>query len=501
MSPRRVTSGIASSQTMNLNYLTISEATAGLRAKTFSSRELTEACLGKIKKHNQQINAYLTLTEDLALEQAMAVDKKISAGEYLPILAGIPCSLKDVFCQAGVRATAGSKILANYIASYDATTMAKLKKQDAVILGKVNTDEFTMGSSTETSAFGATRNPWDITRVPGGSSGGSAAAVAAGMGVYSLGTDTGGSIRQPASFCGIAGLKPTYGRISRYGVMSMASSLDTIGPLARSVKDLALILEALAGQDVNDATTASEPVINFAAKLGGSIKGLKIGVPQEYFGQGLDSEVAVIIDEAIKQFKKLGAQIVKISLPYTKYALACYYVIVPSEISANLARYDGVRYGVSAKANDLLTNYLQSRGQGLGDEVKRRIMIGTNALSAGYYDAYYLKAQQVRTLIRQDFEAAFKQVGIILTPTAPTSAFKIGAKTNDPLTMYLEDIYTVPVNLAGIPGLSVPAGLTKSGLPVGVQLLARQFNEEDLLRAGYAFEQATEWHKQHPIMD
>ena len=486
---------------MNLNYLTISEAMDGLRAKQFSSQELTTACLEQIKKYNKKINVFITVTEYLALEQAQIVDRKINNGDKLNPLAGIPCSLKDVFCLKGAKATAGSKILQNYIAPYDATTVKLIKLNDAVILGKVNTDEFTMGSSTETSASGATRNPWDLNCVPGGSSGGSAAAVASAMGFYSLGTDTGGSIRQPACFCGIAGLKPTYGRVSRYGVMSMASSLDTIGPLARSVKDIALILEAIAGVDINDATTSREPVINYAAKLGKGIKGLKIGIPQEYFGQGLDPEVAAITDSAIKQFKKLGARIVKISLTYTKYALACYYIIVPSEISANLARYDGIRYGLSKSEGDLLATYLQTRAQGLGDEVKRRIIIGTYALSAGYYDAYYLKAQKVRTLIKQDFEKAFKQVGVILTPTTPRPAFKIGEKNNDPLTMYLEDIFTVPINLAGIPGLSIPAGFTKSGLPVGVQLLAKQFNEEDLLRTGYAFEQATDYHKMYPIID
>lgn len=483
---------------MQLHHLTISEAHQGLKAKEFSARELTEACLSQIRKHNKKINAFLTLNPDLALKQAAQVDKKISQGKEISALAGIPCSLKDVFCYEGVRATAGSRILENYIAPYDATVVKLIKLNNAVILGKVNTDEFTMGSSTETSVYGATRNPWDQQRVPGGSSGGSAAAVASGMGFYSLGTDTGGSIRQPASFCGVVGLKPTYGRVARYGVMSMASSLDTIGPLTRSVKDAALILDVIAGQDINDSTTFDKSVIKYSAKLTKEIKGLKIGVPKEYFIKGMDQEVAKIIQASIKQYEKLGADIIDISLPHTKYALPCYYIIAPSEISANLARYDGIKYGLSKEADSLMAVYKKTRAQGFGDEVKRRIMIGTYVLSAGYYDAYYLKAQKVRALIKQDFDRAFQKVGLILTPTSPTPAFKIGEKVNDPLKMYLADIFTVPVNLAGIPGISLPAGLTKSGLPVGVQLLAKQFNEETLLKAAYAFEQAANWHKMRP---
>lgn len=474
---------------MQLNELTIKTAHEKLSRKEISSVEITKACLEEIKKTNKDLNAFITITEEEALEKAKEVDHKIKEGEKIKILEGIPCSLKDVFCTKGIKTTAASKILENYIPPFDATATKKLKEEGAVFVGKTNTDEFTQGASTETSYFGVTKNPWDKERVAGGSSGGSAAAVAANQCIYSLGTDTGGSIRQPSSFCNVIGLKPTYGRVSRYGVMSMASSLDTIGTITKTVEDTAIVLKEIAGHDKYDATTPKVEVDDYPQLIQESnIKGLKIGIPREYFIEGMDNEVKDITKDSIKRFEKLGAEIIDISLPHTKYAVAVYYIIVPSEVSSNMARYDGVRYGYRNENNeDLIDQYFKTRAKGFGDEVKRRIMIGTYALSAGYYDAYYLKAQKVRTLIKQDFENAFQKVDIILAPISPTPAFKIGENIQDPLKMYLADIFTVSMNLTGVPALNVPAGLTKDKLPVGIQLIGKHFDEKTILCAGHGF--------------
>jgi aspartyl-tRNA(Asn)/glutamyl-tRNA(Gln) amidotransferase subunit A len=464
-----------------------------------TSVQLTEEYFARIEKQDGEILAYLTLTKESALGQARVVDAKIKKGEKIGVLEGIPCAIKDNICVEGVRTTAGSKILDNYIAPYDATVIGRLKKAGVVMLGKTNMDEFAMGSSTESSAYQITRNPRDTERVPGGSSGGSAAAVASDEAVWALGSDTGGSIRQPAAFCGLVGLKPTYGRVSRYGVLAMASSLDQIGPFAKTVEDVALVLSCIAGEDTMDATTAEGAHKPYESYLTGDIKGLKIGIPKEYFAKGLDSRVKKVTDEAIEKFKKLGAQIVPISLPNSPYALPAYYIVMPAEVSSNLARFDGVKYGLRINdnedsvvhSNNLLETYLDTRRFGFGDEVKRRIMLGTYILSAGYYDAYYIKAQKVRALLRQDFEKAFKKVDLIFSPTAPEAAFKIGEKTDDPLKMYLGDIYTVTANLVGVPALSFPIGTIEEegkDLPFGGHLMAKWFDEETLLRAADAFE-------------
>lgn len=474
---------------MQLNELTIKSAHNGLSKKKFSCVEITKACLDEIKKVDEKLNAFITVTEEEAIKEAQKIDEKIKNGEKIKILEGVPCSLKDVFCAKGIKTTAASKILENYVPPFDATAVAKLKECGAVIVGKTNTDEFTQGGSTETSYFGVTKNPYDKERVAGGSSGGSAAAVAVNQCIYSLGTDTGGSIRQPAGFCGVVGLKPTYGRISRYGVMSMASSLDTIGTITKTVEDAAIILKELAGRDKNDATTSRTEVDDYPELIKQiDIKNLKIGIPKEYFIEGIDDEVKKTTEDSIKKLEKLGAEIIDISLPNTKYAIAVYYIITPSEVSSNMARYDGIRYGYRNENNkNLIEQYFKTRAQGFGDEVKRRIMIGTYALSAGYYDAYYGKAQKVRTLIKQDFTDAFKKVDIIITPTSPTPAFKIGENTQDPLKMYLADIFTVSMNLAGVPAISLPAGKTKNGLPVGIQLIGKHFDEKTILSAGHHF--------------
>ncbi|MFH1181105.1 MAG: Asp-tRNA(Asn)/Glu-tRNA(Gln) amidotransferase subunit GatA [bacterium] len=471
---------------MSLTGLTIKQVHDGLVKKEFSVVELTKAYLEKIKKVDKDINAYLAVTEDLALAQAEEVDKKIARGEELDILSGVPCSLKDVFMLEGVKCTAGSRILENYIAPYDATVVKKIKDRGAVILGKNNTDEFTMGSSGENSAFGPTKNPLDLSRVPGGSSSGPAAAVAADMAVFALGTDTGGSIRQPASFCGIVGLKPTYGAVSRYGEIAYASSLDQAGPLAKTAEDCQIVFEAIKGKDPADSTSVKSKVSDFGFR----ISDLRIGVPKEYFIKGIDTEVEKIIKNAIKRYEKMGAKIEEISLPHTKYALACYYIIATSEASANLARYDGIKYGASQKAENLLDVYLKSREEGLGPEARRRIVLGTYVLSAGYYEAYYLRAQKVRTLIRRDFEKAFEKVDAIFTPVSPTTAFKLGEKIDDPLTMYLSDIFTISINLAGLPALSLPVG-SANGLPVGLQIIGRWFEENKILNIGKLYEQHT----------
>jgi aspartyl-tRNA(Asn)/glutamyl-tRNA(Gln) amidotransferase subunit A len=457
--------------------------------KEFSALEVCQFFLDRIETLDKKIKAFLTVTPDLALSQAKEVDEQISKGEKISLLAGVPLVLKDNILVEGVRCTAGSKILENYVAPYDAFVVKELKKQGAVILGKTNLDEFAMGSSTEHSGFFPTHNPHDLERVPGGSSGGSAAAVAADMCVYALGSDTYGSVRQPASFCGVVGLKPTYGTVSRYGLIAMASSLDQIGPITKNIEDARIVFETISVLDPLDSTNAkTRPKINWDRK---SLKGLKVGVPKEYFIEGMDKEVEIVIKQAIEKFEKGGAEILEIPLPYSRYAVASYYVTTPCEISANLARYDGIRYGLSLgreESKTLLDIYLESRGQGFGDEVKRRIMLGTFALSVGYYDAYYLKAQKVRTLVKKDFERAFQRVEVILTPTAPTPAFKIGEKIEDPLSMYLSDVFTGPVNSGGLSAVSLPAGKSKTGLPIGLQIIGKPFEEEVILRVGEMFE-------------
>jgi len=461
-----------------MNNLTITKAHNGLKRKEFSAVELTTFFLNKIKKQDKKIFSYITVSDELALSQAKEIDEKIAKKKDLPVLSGVPMAVKDIISVKGLKNTCASKILKDYIAPYDATCIKKLKELGAVILGKTNLDEFAMGSSTENSAFSVTKNPCDLKKVPGGSSGGSAAAVAADLCCYSLGSDTGGSIRQPASFCGVVGLKPSYGAISRYGLVAFASSLDQIGPITKTADDAQIVFNAISGRDLKDSTSVDSKIINYKLE----IKNLIIGVPKEYFVKGIDPEVEKIIRQAISQAEKQGARIFEISLPHTKYALAVYYIIMPSEASANLARYDGIKYGLSKSGNkSLLDVYLESRGQGFGKEVKRRIMLGTYALSAGYYDAYYLKAQKVRTLIKQDFENAFKKVDAIFTPTSPFPAFKIGEKIADPLSMYLSDVFTVSVNLAGLPALSVPVGFTKAKLPVGLQIIGKPFEDNKIL--------------------
>jgi aspartyl-tRNA(Asn)/glutamyl-tRNA(Gln) amidotransferase subunit A len=474
---------------MNINSLTIDSTRTAIAEKQFTALDLVEQFYGKIKAEDAEIHAYLTLSEARALEQAKRIDRMVGAGEALPPLAGIPIGIKDVMVTKGVRTTAGSKILENFIPPYDCTAVARLEAAGAIVLGKMNCDEFAMGSSNENSAYGPVRNPRDKSRVPGGSSGGSAAAVAAGMAVATLGSDTGGSIRQPASFCGVVGLMPTYGRVSRYGLIAFASSLDHIGPLTKTVKDAAILLRVIAGHDPLDSTSANLPVPDYEAELAKPVRGLKIGIPKEYFGEGLDAEVRAAVEVGIAKLRNAGCEIVPISMPHTAYAIPTYYVIATAEASANLARFDGVRYGYRSKnAHTLSEMYRKSRDEGFGTEVKRRIMLGTYALSSGYYDAYYLKAQRVRTLLTRDFEAAFQKVDAIVTPTAPTPAFKIGEKSDDPLSMYLADIYTVTADLAGVPGISVPCGTTKSGLPIGLQVLGKHFDESTVLRVALAVE-------------
>ncbi len=472
---------------MELTELTITKTHEGLKKKEFSAVELTKAHLERIKKTDKDIHAFLTLTPDLAISQAKEVDEKIKKGEKTDILAGVPCAIKDNILVEDVRCAAASKILENYTAPYDATVVKRLKEREAVILGKTNLDEFAMGSSGENSGFYPTKNPIDLTRVPGGSSSGSAAAVAADMAVFALGSDTFGSIRYPASFCGIVGLKPTYGAVSRYGLIAMASSLDQIGPLTKTVEDAKIVFEAISGKDEMDSTSVKTPEFT-DWKL--EIKNLKIGIPKEYFIKGIDAEVEKIIKNAIKKYKEMGAKIEEVSLPHTEFAIATYYIITPSEISANLARYDGVRYGYSDRqGKDLMEVYLNSRGKGFGDEVRRRIILGTYALSTGYYEAYYLRAQKVRTKIRQDFEKVFQKVDVLMTPVSPFPAFKLGEKIDDPLLMYLCDVFTGPVSLAGLPGLSLPVGKV-GNLPVGLQIIGKPFEEEKILEIGEIFERA-----------
>ena len=485
-----------------LHRLTLREAATSLARGEVSSVELTRAALDRIASLDKRTNAFITVTEDLALEQAKKADERIARGEATP-LTGVPAAIKDVLCTQGVRSTAGSKILENFVPPYDATVISFLKEAGFVMVGKTNMDEFAMGSRGENSAYGATRNPWDESRVPGGSSSGSAAAVAAGMAHYALGSDTGGSIRQPGALSGIVGFKPTYGRVSRYGLIAFASSLDQIGPLTRSVLDAALVYQTIAGYDPRDSTSAQVEVEDVTKSLSKDIKGLRIGVPREYFVEGMDESVRQAVDAAIAQMESLGAVVDRdVSLPSTGHAVAVYYIIAPSEASANLARYDGVKYGYSyMHGESMWENMEKTRQFGFGDEVKRRIMLGTYALSAGYYDAYYLKAQKVRTLIRREFDEAFADHDVLVAPVTPTPAFKIGEKVDDPLQMYLNDVCTIPVNIAGLPGISLPCGFTETNgkrLPVSFQVIARPFDEATMFRAAYAYEQSTSWHDEAP---
>ncbi|HEX9114347.1 MAG TPA: Asp-tRNA(Asn)/Glu-tRNA(Gln) amidotransferase subunit GatA [Nitrospirota bacterium] len=481
---------------MELYERTIHELHDMLVKGETTSEDVTESVFGRIKSVDGKVRAYITVTEGVARAQAKEADKKIKAGDTSSPLLGIPVAVKDNMCTEGIRTTCASKILGNFVPPYDATVVRNLKKAGYVLCGKPNMDEFAMGSSTENSGFFVTKNPWDLGRIPGGSSGGSASAVAAGECIGSLGSDTGGSIRQPAACCGVVGLKPTYGRVSRYGLVAFASSLDQIGPITKDVTDSALLMNVIAGHDEKDSTSANIPAPDFTRALGKDVKGMKIGLPKEYFIEGMDSEVERAVRDAVKTLEGLGAKVVEVTLPHTDYAVATYYILATSEASSNLARYDGVKYGHrTSSPKDLMDMYMKTRDEGFGAEVKRRIMLGTYALSAGYYEAYYKKGQQVRTLIKRDFEEAFKTVDVIATPTAPTAAFKIGEKTTDPLQMYLSDIFTISVNLAGIPGISLPFGFTSANLPIGLQLLGRHFDEESILHAAFAYEQATEWHR------
>lgn len=485
---------------MEPHELSVQQAHELLASRQITSEELTRAYLARIEQLDPQIKSYVTVSEELAIEQAKEADQRLKTGEGLTLLTGIPYSAKDSLSTRGIHTTCSSKILENYKPFYDSTAIQKLNSSKSVLLGKTNMDEFGMGSSTENSGFFTTRNPWDFDRVPGGSSGGSAAAVAAGLSLFSLGEDTGGSVRMPASFCGVTGLKTTYGRVSRYGLIPLVSSFDTIGPMARSAYDVALVLEAIAGHDPKDSTSRVEPVQDYseALKKTENLRRLRVGIPKEYFVKGLDPEVNAALRAAIKQIESLGAEIVEVSLPHTQYAIPVYYLILFAEASSNLAKYDGVRYGLSVRDGDgLLDLYLKTREAGFGAEAKRRIMLGTFALSAGYYDAYYLKAQKVRTLIRQDFQKAFEACDVLVTPVAPTTAFQIGEKITNPLDMYLSDVFVVAVNLAGIPALSVPCGFS-NGLPIGMQIMGPHLSEDLLLRIGHMYQSVTDWHTKHP---
>jgi aspartyl-tRNA(Asn)/glutamyl-tRNA(Gln) amidotransferase subunit A len=483
-----------------LPNLTIHEAHDRLTRHEISSVELTQAIFERIDHVDPALHAYLHLARDSALRQAQEADARLTHGEDTPLL-GIPLAIKDVICVKGLPATAGSKILQGFVPPYDATAVTKLRALGVVIIGKTNTDEFAMGSSTENSAYGVTHNPWNTNRVPGGSSGGSAAAVAADLCLGAFGTDTGGSVRQPASLCGVVGVKPSYGRVSRYGLIAFASSLDQIGPLAKDVTDAATLLGIIAGHDSLDSTSMPMPVPDYASHLRSELKGVRVGVPKEYFIEGMQPEVEQAVQTAIAVMQSLGAEIREVSLPHTDYGLPVYYIIAPAEASANLARFDSVRYGLRIDRDDLWETYRATRGQGFGPEVKRRIMLGTYALSTGYYDAYYLKAQKVRTLIKGDFDTAFKEVDVIACPTSPTTAFKIGEKVDNPLQMYLSDVFTLNQNLAGICGISLPCGFDGQGLPIGLQIDGPAFGEETILRVAYAYEQATDWHKQKPVIN
>ena len=486
-----------------LNQLTISELTTRLAKREVSARETMSACLDRIARVDGELHAFISHDAPDALAQAGAADQAIAAGAThteRPLL-GVPIAVKDVLAVKNQPLNCGSKILGSFVSPYDGTVIEKLKAAGAIVFGRLNMDEFAMGSSTENSAFGLTRNPWDPTRIPGGSSGGSAAAVAADECIATLGTDTGGSIRQPAALCGCVGLKPTYGRVSRYGLVAFASSLDQIGPFTKNVRDTATMLRVISGHDLRDSTSIPQPVPDYAAALDGNIKGLRLGLPKEYMIGGLDPEVKAAVDAAVKQLQSLGASVEEISLPHTDYAAATYYIIAPAEASANLARFDGIRYGARVDGADPLELYSRTRGAGFGPEVKRRIILGTYVLSSGYYDAYYLRAQKVRTLIRQDFLKAFEQVDAIVTPTTPTAAFKIGEKSDDPLQMYLSDVFTISCNLAGICGVSIPCGFTKTPkLPIGLQFLGKPFGEATILKLAHAYEQSTAWHRERPAL-
>ena len=487
---------------MELYRLTIAETRKLLDNKEISVSDIVRSLHERIDAVEDRVKAFLTITKNEAAEMARTAQERIDRKESGPLasLTGVPVAIKDNMCTKGIRTTCGSKILFNFIPPYESTVTSRLNGQGFVLVGKTNMDEFAMGSSTENSGFQITKNPWDPERIPGGSSGGSAAAVAADECIAALGSDTGGSIRQPASLCGVVGMKPTYGRVSRYGLVAYASSLDQIGPITKNVRDSALLLNVIAGHDPRDSTSAPVAVPDFTTVLGRDIKGLKIGIPKEYFIEGIDPEVSGAVREAIRTLESLGAIPVEVSLPHTGYAVATYYVLATSEASSNLARYDGVKYGFRAEGKDLMDMYMKTRAQGFGAEVKRRIMLGTYALSSGYYEAYYKKAQQVRTLIKKDFEDAFENVDVIVTPTCPTAAFRIGEKTADPLQMYLSDIFTISVNLAGVPAISVPCGFTSGNLPVGLQFIGRHFDEESILKIAYAYEQATDWHTRRPAV-
>lgn len=475
-------------------HSTIHELHNKLTSKEVSAVEIAKAVFTRIDAVEDKVKSYITQTRETALVQAQAVDERIKAGEAISPLAGIPGAIKDNICTKDIKTTCASKMLANFIPPYNATVMEKLAAEQAVLVGKTNMDEFAMGGSTENSAYQQTANPWDISTVPGGSSGGSAAAVSAGEAVWALGSDTGGSIRQPAAYCGVVGLKPTYGLVSRYGLVAFASSLDQIGPITRDVTDCAIVLNAIAGHDSKDSTSIKAGSTDYTKALVNDVKGLRIGLPKEYFVAGMNPEVEKAIYKAVEQFTALGAEIVEVSMPHTEYALSAYYVIAPAEASSNLARYDGVGFGLRVDGDDIVSMYKNTRSKGFGAEVKRRIMLGTYALSSGYYDAYYKKALQVRTLVKQDFDQAFEKVDLLVTPTAPTPAFKLGEKSNDPLAMYLEDVCTIPVNLAGIPALALPCGFA-GNLPIGLQLIGRPLGEATILRAAYTFEQNTDYHK------
>ncbi len=484
---------------MQLTDLTIREAHELLTAKKLSSVELTQAMLDRIHDVDKKIKSYVTITDDLALEQARKADERIAKGENVTPLTGIPFSMKDCISTRNVRTTCSSKILENYVPQYNATVTNRLADAGAVLVGKTNMDEFGMGSSCENSAFFNTHNPWNLDHVPGGSSGGSAAAMSASLATFTIGEDTGGSVRMPAGFCNVTGIKPTYGRVSRYGLIALVSSFDSIGPITRDAYDCATVLEAIAGHDPHDSTTYNSPVPNYTANINKPVKGMKLGIPKEYFVAGMEAGVESSIQEAIRQFEKLGMEIHEVSLPHTKYGLPVYYLLLFAEASANLARMDGTRFGLSVSdgAKDVIDIYLQTRHKGFGDEVKRRIMLGAYALSAGYYDAYYLKAQKVRTLLRRDFETAFASVDLLVAPVCPTTAFKIGEKTSDPLEMYLSDIYTVATNPAGVPALAIPCGFSNK-MPVGMQLIGKHLDERTLFQAAHAYQQVTDWHKQLP---
>lgn len=493
---------------MELHNLTAHELNKLIRDKKTCCVEITESIYERIEKLDKQINSYISLTKELAFKKAAEADKKISKGEKLGHLTGIPVAIKDIISTKGIKTTCGSKILSSYIPIYDATVIEKLKKENAVIPGKTNMDEFAMGSSTENSAYGICRNPWNTDTIPGGSSGGSAACIAADLAITSLGSDTGGSIRQPASMCGVVGLKPTYGRVSRYGLVAFASSLDQIGPITKDVEDSAILLNLIAGHDCMDSTSINKEVPDYIKYLTNDIKKLKIGIPKEYFVEGIDKEVEKAVLKSIEVLKKLGAEIIKVSLPNTEYAVATYYIVAPAEASSNLARYDGVHYGYRTpktdnrkpitEINSIVDMYEKTRDEGFGDEVKRRIMLGTYALSSGYYEAYYLKSLKVRTLIKNDFDKAFEKCDVLVTPVCPTPAFKIGEKVSDPLQMYLSDIFTIPINLAGLPAISIPCGFSSNGLPIGMQIIGKPFDEGTILRTAYTFEQNTEHHLKKP---